>query len=475
MSNDIDYNLRFRSHQRKTLAQVKDYLTEKKRLWDGRGSKTAEALLKQAGLKHPAEVVTWGFEFGSIRKGDDGAFSVDVSSWANENSLGNIWISGEEGELRFLMDKFSGLAIEGEFDGEEMSGIVRGYQLIEQDKPRERIQIQLSKNDKKFSKKATVALFKAIDYDNYYDLPDGCLNAASFQKFLEDGADPNACSDGESLFEQLMNDPGIFGHGDRIDANLETRKTFELLISHGMRLQKATHLAELLVWVSGLPDQVREFAKKQKLLRATEEETRLEVLRFRLTNADGCCIPDDFLEFAGPLAQKDKNFVELALKENGDTLSCASEAIRSDKNLVLVAASSEYGNAIRYASAGLRDDSDVSLAAVSNTRDAFEYVSERLRNDPRIVLAAVHKDGRVLKHASKRLRSDASVVRAAVASDGTALEFAATALKNNKDIVKEAVKTSGSYAFEHASRALQRDPEIRKIHKNHEHYDSNLI
>jgi hypothetical protein len=454
---------------------VKDYLTEKKRLWDGRGSKTAEALLKQAGLKHPAEVVTWGFEFGSIRKGDDGAYSVDVSSWANENFLGNIWISGEEGELRFLMDRFPSLTIEGEFDGEEMSGIVRGYQLIEQDKPRERIQIQLSKLDKKFNKKATVALFKAIDEDNYYHLPDGCLNAASFQKFLEDGADPNACSDGESLFEKLGNDPGIFGHGDRIDANLETRKTFELLISHGMRLQKATHLAELLVWVSGLPDQVREFAKKQKLLRATEEETRLEVLRFRLTNADGCCIgglciPDDFLDFAGPLAQKDRNFVELALKENGDTLSCASDAIRSDKNLVLVAVASEYGNAIRYASATLRDDPDLASAAVSNTKEALEYVSERLRNDPRVVLAAVDKDGTVLKHASKRLRSDPSVVRAAVASDGAALEFASTAIKNNKDIVKVAVTTSGGYAFMHASKELQRDPEIRKMHESHQSY-----
>ena len=62
------------------------------------------------------------------------------------------------------------------------------------------------------------------------------------------------------------------------------------------------------------------------------------------------------------------------------------------------------------------------------------------------------------------------MVRAAVASDGTALEFASTALKNNKDIVKEAVKASGSYAFEHASKALQKDPEIRKIHENHEYY-----
>jgi len=79
-------------------------------------------------------------------------------------------------------------------------------------------------------------------------------------------------------------------------------------------------------------------------------------------------------------------------------------------------------------------------------------------------------DFEVLEHASKRLRSDPSVVRAAVASDGAALEFASTAIKNNKDIVKVAVTTSGGYAFMHASKELQRDPEIRKIHENHEYY-----
>jgi hypothetical protein len=468
VSNDINYDLRFRSDKRSTLTQVKDYLTEKKRQWDGRGSKTAKDLLKEAGLKHPAEVVTWGFEFGSIRKQADGTYAADVSSWANENFLGNIWISGEEGELRFLMERFPSLTIEGEFDGEEMSGIVRGYQLIEQDKPRERIQIQLSKLDKKFSKKVTAALFKAIQDDDYYDdLTDG-LSAAFFEKFLQDGADPNACSDGESLFEKLGRNPGIFGYGDQ--NFVETRKTLELLLAHGMRLKQAGHLAELLVWVPGLPDQVREFAKKQKLLRATEEETRFEVLRVRLAKGGLRVIPDDFFKLAGPLAQKDRNFVELALKENGDTLSCACEAVRSDKNLVLVAVSSWFGNAIRYASATLRDDPDVALAAVSNTKEALEYVSERLRNDPRVVLAAVHKDGTVLEHASKRLRSDPSVVRAAVASDGKALEFASTAIKNNKDIVKVAVTTSGGYAFMHASKELQRDPEIRKMHESHQSY-----
>lgn len=244
-------------------------------------------------------------------------------------------------------------------------GIVRGYQLIERDKPQQLTPAQPNKGTKKLNKKATAAIFKAIHDDNYCKyLPEG-LSAAFFQKHLEDGADPNSCHRGLSLFERLMNNPGIFGDGDHNE--VETRKTLELLVSHGLQLNQDCHLAELLVWVSGLPEQVRDFAKRKKLLRATDEETRLEVLRFRLANGGMRLIPDDFLELAGPLAQNDRNFLELALKENGDTLSRASKAARSDKHLVLIAVKSEFGNAIRFASAGLREDPDVALAADNNS------------------------------------------------------------------------------------------------------------
>jgi len=244
---------------------------------------------------------------------------------------------------------------------------------------------------KKFSKKATASLFRAIHEDNYCDyLPQG-LSASFFKQALEDGADPNASNRGASLFVRLMSNPAVFGDGDHNED--ETRKTFELLIFHGMVLNQEEHLAELLVWVPDLPDQVRSFAEKQKLLRTTEEETRLEVLRLRLVKGGLRVIPDNFFQIAGALAQKDRNFVELALKENGDTLSCASKAIRSDKNLVMVAVSSEFGNAIQYASADLKDDIDVALAAITNNTDALNFISKRLRNDPRIVLAATQEEG----------------------------------------------------------------------------------
>jgi hypothetical protein len=128
MSNDISYNLVFTTPKKAQLLQVKSYLEDKKSRWDNRGEKTAADLLQETGLKNAAEVVCWGFEFGKIeQKGD--SFSVEVTSWANENSLGNIWISGSEGELHFLLEKFPELEISGSFEGEFGRGSVYGSEL----------------------------------------------------------------------------------------------------------------------------------------------------------------------------------------------------------------------------------------------------------------------------------------------------------------------------------------------------------
>ena len=129
MSNDISYNLVFEAPQKVLLMQVKSFLEDKKSRWDNRGEKTAADLLKETGLKHGAEIVTWGFEFGKIQENNGGSFSVEVTSWANENSLGNIWISGPEGELHFLMEKFPELEISGSFVGAYGRGCVDGSEL----------------------------------------------------------------------------------------------------------------------------------------------------------------------------------------------------------------------------------------------------------------------------------------------------------------------------------------------------------
>lgn len=465
MSNDINYDLKFRSDKRSTLTQVKDYLTEKKRQWDGRGSKTAGDLLKEAGLKHPAEVVTWGFEFGSIRKQADGTYSADVSSWANENSLGNIWISGDKGELKFLLDRFPGLTIAGEFDGDYGKGLVDGYELIyreqEKDNSDENIDMRV-KYVKKTNKKASNKLLTMIDDGDVMDSED-------FRKALEDGADPNARLDGRLLLEMILKDKGLFNTcADHSDNEREKCKTLELLLSYGLKLDDPAYYPEILIYVKKIPDEVRKFAEKKKLKRATDEQTRLEVIRFGLKQGLDW-LPSTFFKLVGPLAHKDLQFVELALRVSGWTLHSASDAVRADKRLVLIAVASD-GTALEHGSPQLKDDPDVVLAS-----GHLQFASKRLRDDPRVVLAAVQRGGSLLEHASKRLRSDPGMVRAAVASDGSALEFASTAIKNNKDIVKVAVTTSGGYAFMHASKELQRDPEIKKIHKNHKHHNSNLI
>ena len=107
---------------------MKRYLEDKKSRWDNRGEKTAEDLLKESGLEKGAEVVSWGFIFGKIKNNGD-SFSVEVTSWANENGLGNIWISGSEGELYFLLKKFPELDVSGSFKAEYGKGSVYGSEL----------------------------------------------------------------------------------------------------------------------------------------------------------------------------------------------------------------------------------------------------------------------------------------------------------------------------------------------------------
>jgi hypothetical protein len=128
MSNDISYHLVFTAPKKNLLLQVKRYLEDKKSRWENRGEKTAQDLLKESGLEKGAEVVSWGFIFGKIKNNGD-SFSVEVTSWANENALGNIWISGSEGELYFLLKKFPELEIGGSFKAEYGKGSVYGSEL----------------------------------------------------------------------------------------------------------------------------------------------------------------------------------------------------------------------------------------------------------------------------------------------------------------------------------------------------------
>src|SRR4051812_37622054 len=131
MSNDTDYSLRFRHKSKKYLEKVRQYAVEKKERWDtfeltGRDMKV---LMKRVGAKKPNEVVSWGFEFGTmVRDGSD--YCLPATAWANEN-LRNIHISREEGELADLLLKFRELEIEGEFTDEYGWGSISVWKCYE--------------------------------------------------------------------------------------------------------------------------------------------------------------------------------------------------------------------------------------------------------------------------------------------------------------------------------------------------------
>jgi hypothetical protein len=70
-------------------------------------------------MKSFAAVVSWGYSFeDEISEIPSGAASIDATAWANQNSLGNVWISGDDGEIADLRARFSFLTISGTYKDE---------------------------------------------------------------------------------------------------------------------------------------------------------------------------------------------------------------------------------------------------------------------------------------------------------------------------------------------------------------------
>jgi len=130
MSNDTDYSLVFSHPKKKYIQSVIKYLEEKKTRWDkaeNEGKKSSD-LIKELGLSTPAEVVSWGFNFGSISKNaGGGSYSVEATAWANENAF-NMHISGEGGELEDVLNKFPELEISGTYSDSYGSGSLSGVE-----------------------------------------------------------------------------------------------------------------------------------------------------------------------------------------------------------------------------------------------------------------------------------------------------------------------------------------------------------
>ena len=134
MSNDSNYKLVFRHKKEEYLARVEAYLQAKKATWDrlgadnsqsGTDQQSMESRLKEHGLRSGPELVSWGFDFEPIQQGEE-CFEANVTSCANENAW-NVPISGDEGELRWLLDRFPELEVSGLYRDDYSSGTIDGY------------------------------------------------------------------------------------------------------------------------------------------------------------------------------------------------------------------------------------------------------------------------------------------------------------------------------------------------------------
>ena len=127
MSNDTNFDLRFTCPSREMLEHVITYLDRKKARWDAwrKRGKGSEELLERIGASSFGAVVSWGFDFDEIETSNDGEASVQVTTWANQN-FRNVWISGDEGELADLLEKFPFLQITGSYEDEYASGEIHG-------------------------------------------------------------------------------------------------------------------------------------------------------------------------------------------------------------------------------------------------------------------------------------------------------------------------------------------------------------
>jgi len=450
MGNDITYNLNFSAAERKTLLEVKSHLAEKKDRWENRGRKTAEALMKETGLKHRAEVVSWGFDFGRIQK-DDGGYSVGVSSWANEN-LSNVWISGEQGELHFLLQDFPDLEITGTYRGSYTSGSVHGCELCESQKLR----------DEEDEAKAEWGPEGDASYNDVtrrfmlrlYHFGTLAISAKVLKQALRTGLDANAWINGARLADLLFNYPE-FRH----------KEIFDLLVRHGLVLEHPT-IWHYFTLTSGLPKLLRDFAQDHALLRPSKVATRTAILRHFLERnllpscEDRVWIIGDVFALGGRGASADPEIVELAVRDNSGCFSNASEALRDCKKLALLAVK-DNGCNLQFTSERLRDDLDVVATAVACTPYALQFASEKLRDNKRI--AAKAAKGGSLENASERLRSDRRIVLAALAMDGGNLKWASSELKKDRDVVLAAMHAEqggGSFALAFASDELRNDPEL---------------
>lgn len=113
--------------------------------------------------------------------------------------------------------------------------------------------------------------------------------------------------------------------------------------------------------------------------------------------------------------------------------------LRDDEEAMLSLVSSGRSFAPTLASERLRNDKEFALKAVKRNGRSLHCFSDALRDDEDVVLEAVKQRGLSLEYASERLQDNEKIVMEAVKQDGT-LEYASIRLRYRKDVLMEAIK-----------------------------------
>ena len=120
MSNDTDFKLTFSCPSREKLEHVIWYLDFKKERWEywKQNGNPSDGLLARVGTKSYAAVVAWGFSLeDEIAVNPSGRATIKATAWANQNSR-NVHISGDNGEIADLRERFPFLTIDGTYSDE---------------------------------------------------------------------------------------------------------------------------------------------------------------------------------------------------------------------------------------------------------------------------------------------------------------------------------------------------------------------
>jgi len=97
------------------------------------------------------------------------------------------------------------------------------------------------------------------------------------------------------------------------------------------------------------------------------------------------------LDYKFSIFYGDREFVLVAVKENGSTLQYASDVLKADREIVLEAIRNSRGDALEWASNELKGDREIVLEAVSKYGSNLQYASDKLKADPEIALTALEK------------------------------------------------------------------------------------